>query len=70
MIMEEQDDAEPADAQLQSSAAAENQPGPPSDSNGHEDDDEAEEEEHATEVLDKSFSAMFHPVQQGTSQPS
>lgn len=42
---EEQDDAEPADTQLQSSAAAEIRPGPPSDSDGHEDNDEAEEEE-------------------------
>jgi len=47
--MEEQDDAEPADAQLQSSAAAGIQPGLPGDSDGHEDDDEAEEEEHAAE---------------------
>ncbi len=48
-LMEEQDNAEPADAQLQSSAAAGIQPGLPGDSDGHEDDDEAEEEEHAAE---------------------
>lgn len=38
---EEQNDAEPADAQLQSSAAAEVKPGLPSDSAGDENNDEA-----------------------------
>ncbi len=42
---EEQNDAEPADAQLQSSAAAEIQPGLPSGSAGDENNDEAEEDE-------------------------
>ena len=41
---EERNDAEPADAQLQSSAAAEMQPGLPSDSAGDENNDEAEED--------------------------
>ena len=41
---EEQNDAEPANAQLQSSAAAEVQPGLPSDSAGDENNDEAEDE--------------------------
>jgi len=43
---EEQEDAEPADAQLQSSAAAKIQSGLPSDSDGHDDNNEAEKEEH------------------------
>ena len=42
---EEQNEAEPADAQLQSSAAAELQPGRPSDSAGDESNHEAEEDE-------------------------